>query len=107
MLAPASVFRTNCLLRGLRIGLLASRSIDETRMPKRPSWKYLELVTAFGGDQQVVDIIRAEGFDPPALTTVTAWRTRNSIPSRWAPLIIDLALRRGLLDHVSQLRKGA
>ena len=77
------------------------------RMLKRPSWKYFELVTAFGGAQEVADVIQAEGFDPPPLATIIGWRQRNSVPGRWAPLLIDLALRRGLLDHVSQLRKGA
>lgn len=76
-------------------------------MSRRPSWKYWELLTAFGGDQAVADSIRAEGFDPPALDTITGWRQRNSVPGWWAPLLIDLALRRGLLDKVSQLRKGA
>lgn len=74
-------------------------------MLKQPKWKYLELVTAFGGDQQVADFIRSEGFDPPPLKTIAGWRMRNSVPGRWAPLLIEAAMRKGHLDQLSQLRK--
>jgi hypothetical protein len=74
-------------------------------MARPPAWKYRELVTALGGDDVVASLIRAEGFEPPALKTITAWRQRNSVPGNWAPLLIDVALRKGLLDRVSQLRR--
>jgi hypothetical protein len=74
-------------------------------MPKYPAWKYLELVEAFGGERKVADLIRKEGFDPPPLKTITGWRMRNSIPGRWAPLLIEAAIEAGHLDQISQLRK--
>jgi hypothetical protein len=74
-------------------------------MPRRPSWKYRKLVSALGAtDNDVREVIRAEGFDPPALKTVTAWRLRNSVPGQWAPLLIDIALRKGLIKRISQLQ---
>ena len=42
-------------------------------------------------------------FDPPPLKTIAAWRQRNSVPGLWAPLLIDLAIRKGLLKQVSDL----
>jgi hypothetical protein len=73
----------------------------------QPQWKYRELVSALGAtDNEVREIIRAEGFDPPALKTVTSWRLRNSVPATWAPLLIDVAMRRGILGEVGQLRHG-
>ena len=76
-------------------------------MPKHPSWKYLELIAALGDDAAVAELIRSEGFDPPSLKTIAGWRMRNSMPSRWLPLLVELAMERKIIDHISQLRKGA
>jgi hypothetical protein len=72
-------------------------------MPKTPFWNYRWLVSAFGGDADVARAIRSAGFDPPPLKTIAAWRERNSVPGRWAPLLIDLAMREGLLKQISEL----
>jgi hypothetical protein len=63
------------------------------------------LVIALGGtDREVAEAIRAEGFDAPPLRTIEGWRLRDSVPGRWAPLLIEIAMRRGLLKKVSHLR---
>ena len=71
---------------------------------KPPAWKYRELVAAFGGNEAVRQMIRRKGFEPPPLKTIAGWRERNSIPSAWLPLLIDMALKQGLIHTVSQLR---
>jgi len=70
-----------------------------------PSWKYRELVSAFGDDLDVAEVIRAAGFKPPSVKTIEGWRMRDSVPSSWLPLLIDAALAKGLLDSVSQLQR--
>jgi hypothetical protein len=75
-------------------------------MPKSfngPYWDYDWLLRSFGGDDAVARAIRSVGYDPPPLKTIAAWRQRNSVPGKWAPLLIDLAMRKGLLNRVSQL----
>jgi hypothetical protein len=75
-------------------------------MSRIPVWKYSELVAALGNDPTVAELIRAEGFDPPSVKTIAGWRMRNSVPPAWAPLLIEAALERGLLDKLSQLRRA-
>jgi hypothetical protein len=73
---------------------------------RRPSWKYRELVSAFGPDDEVQELIAVAGYKPPPIKTIAGWRMRNSVPSAWAPILLEEALRRGLLDTLSQLRRG-
>ena len=72
-------------------------------VPNTPSWNYHWLVGAFGRVEDVAQAIRSAGFDPPPLKTIAAWRQRNSVPGLWAPLLIDLAMRNGLLKRISEL----
>lgn len=72
-------------------------------MPIIPHWDYHGLIGAFGGVDAVAQAIRSARFDPPPLKTIAAWRQRNSVPGLWAPLLIDLAIRKGLLKQVSDL----
>ena len=76
-------------------------------MLNAPRWKYRELVTALGSDIAVIAILRADGFKPPPAKTIAGWRMRNSVPGQWAPALIDAAMRRGLIERVSQLRQPA
>jgi hypothetical protein len=79
-----------------------------TKLPLRtPVWKYTELVAALGDDPAVAALIRSEGFQPPPVRTIGGWRVRNSIPPQWVPLLIEIAMRRKLLDKISHLRKEA
>ena len=74
---------------------------------RAPVWKYRELVAALGDDPAVAALIRDEGFKPPPAKTIGGWRVRNSVPGVWAPLLIEIAMRRKLLDTVSHLRGDA
>ena len=73
------------------------------RSQNTPYWNYHWLVGAFGRVEDVAQAIRSAGFDPPPLKTIAAWRQRNSVPGLWAPLLIDLAMRKGLLKRISEL----
>ena len=72
-------------------------------MPNTPFCNYRWLVSAFGGDADVAQAIRSAGFDPPPLKTIAAWRQRNSVPGTWAPLLIQLAMREGLMTRIEEL----
>ena len=72
-----------------------------------PQWKYRELVAALGADIAVIEILRADGFNPPPAKTIAGWRMRNSIPGPWVPALIQAAMRRGLLEGIDQLRRVA
>lgn len=51
-------------------------------------WKWRELIDALGGPKAVCDHIARRGVRPPAWNTVKGWQTRNSVPGRYAPLMI-------------------
>ena len=70
-----------------------------------PQWRYLELVSAFGPDADVAEVIRAAGYQPPPIRTIAGWRARNSIPPAWAPILIQAALDRGILSSIPQLKR--
>jgi hypothetical protein len=72
-------------------------------MPNAPFWNYHWLIGAFGDTADVARAIKAAGFDPPPLKTIAAWRQRNSVPGTWAPLLIQLAMREGLLNRIEEL----
>jgi hypothetical protein len=75
-----------------------------TPKTRQPSWKFKELIAALGDDVEVVRMIRDKGFDPPVAATIGHWRSRNSVPGKWAPLLIELAIEREILPNVSFLR---
>ena len=64
-------------------------------------------MVALGSDREIADRISAMGFDPPPPKTIGGWRFRGSIPARWSPLLIQMALNEGLLKNLWALRKTA
>jgi len=85
------------------------------KTPKRPRirdrnypvYKYKALIAAIGTDDEVAALIKDCGFDPPPLATIRGWRTRNSVPARWAPLLITKAMTAGRLRDTSALLQGS
>ena len=77
-------------------------------VPNAPSWNYHWLVGAFGRVEDVAQAIRSAGvrsasaqdYSPPLR------RQRDSVPGLWAPLLIDLAMRNGLLKRISELAES-
>lgn len=76
-------------------------------MKRYPQWNYTEVLTALGGDNRVAELIRNDGYNSPPTPTIKGWRHRNAIPGRWAPLIILIALREGVLPSLRSLIKQA
>jgi hypothetical protein len=72
-----------------------------------PEYRYRELIAAVGTDDEVQKAISEAGFDPPPASTIRGWRTRNSIPSAWVPLLIAHAMTMGkLTSPIMLLREG-
>lgn len=55
-------------------------------------WKWKELIIALGGPKAVCDHIARRGVRPPSWETVKGWQTRNSVPGRFAPLLILIGM---------------
>ena len=69
------------------------------------AWNYAKLLTELGSNRAVMDLIRARRLEPPPLKTVAGWRQRNSIPGKWAPLVIQIGIERGLIKDIEALRR--
>lgn len=59
-------------------------------------WKWRKLIVALGGPKSVCDHIARRGVRPPAWETVKGWQTRNSVPGRFAPLMILIGMEEKL-----------
>jgi hypothetical protein len=68
-----------------------------------PRYRYRDLMASVGSDQDIQDLIASHGYDRPTLPVIRGWRSRNSIPSRWLPLLIDRAMRDGTLRKMTSL----
>jgi hypothetical protein len=72
-----------------------------------PIYRYRELIAAVGTDSDIQELILSCGFEPPPVATIRGWRTRNSVPARWAPILITQAVTSGALKDISSLLKGS
>lgn len=94
---------------------MAKTKIKPRPEPKRPrikdrnypTYKYRALIAAIGTDEEVQELLAACGFDPPPQATIRGWRTRNSVPARWAPLLITQAMVSGRLKDTAALLAGS
>lgn len=88
---------------------MAKTATKRPRIAERnyPVYKYRSLIAAIGTDGEVQDLIASCGFDPPPLATIRGWRTRNSVPARWAPLLITQAMTSGRLRDTAALLAGS
>lgn len=68
-------------------------------------WKYRELIRALGGVSGIKEHFLSRGVEPPPEDTIRGWRTRNSIPGKWSPLVIMIAMEENILKSVQQLIK--
>lgn len=60
--------------------------------PAKLQWMWKLLIVALGGPKAVCDHIARRGVRPPSWETVKGWQTRNSVPGRWAPLLILIGM---------------
>ena len=70
-----------------------------------PTYKYRELLESIGSDEEIRKLIRSHGFEAPSLPVIKGWRMRNSIPTKWLPLLMHRAMQDGALMDVSKLLK--
>lgn len=68
-----------------------------------PELKVKELLDAIGSDRQIAALLRSYGYEAPPLASIRGWRSRNSIPSRWVPLLVGWAMERGDIKKPEQL----
>lgn len=66
------------------------------KLRNTPVWRYREILSQLGDNQDISRTIMAYGFDPPSEPSIQSWRVRNSIPGKWLPLIVDIALHSGI-----------
>ena len=57
-----------------------------------PEYKYRELLASIGNDRAVQDVLASYGYDVPSARVIEGWRSRNSVPPRWLPLLIQHAM---------------
>jgi hypothetical protein len=83
--------------------------MERPHMPKLkpdrafPTYKFRDLLAAVGSDQEIQDLIASHGFDRPTLPVIRGWRSRNSIPSRWLPLVLHRVMSNGDLKDMTKL----
>jgi len=71
-----------------------------------PVYKYRELLQSIGTDADIQALIRSYGYDSPTVPVIKGWRMRNSIPTRWLPLLMHRAIQSGDLTDVTRLVKS-
>lgn len=68
-----------------------------------PTYRYRDLLAAVGSDKDIQDLIAGHGYDRPSLAVIRGWRSRNSVPSRWLPLVLHKVMTNGDLKDVAAL----
>ena len=71
-----------------------------------PTYKYRELLESISSDDEVRKLIQSHGFESPSVPVIKGWRMRNSIPTKWLPLLMHKAMQDGALMDVGKLMKG-
>lgn len=71
-----------------------------------PEIKYRDLLAVIGSDRQVQDALRNYGYDVPSIRVIEGWRSRNSVPPRWLPLLLQHAMNRGDVRKPEELLKA-
>ena len=77
-----------------------------TRKPKpvQPAWRYYDLLILLGSANEIRRMLEAKGYKPPPENTVQGWRNRNSIPGKWVPVMLQLAVEKGFIKDIDDLR---
>lgn len=68
-----------------------------------PEHDFKTLLDAIGNDKAVASLIKGYGYEAPPLASIRGWRARNSIPSRWVPLLVGWAMQNGVLKTPQKL----
>ena len=79
-------------------------------MPKKtkpPLWRYYDLLILLGTANEIRGMLQDKGYTPPPEDTVQGWRNRNSIPGKWVPVMLQLAVEKGFIKSIDDLRAKA
>jgi len=76
---------------------------------RRPEWRFKDILMYLGTAGDIRNLLKAKGYQPPPEDTVQGWRNRNSIPGKWVPVLIELAIERQMIRDIDDLKplKGA
>ncbi len=73
--------------------------------PFSVKWKWVDLIDRLGGPPGLQNHIGARGIKPPPQVSMRGWRMRNSVPGKWAPLIILIGMEERDEDGLPILAK--
>jgi len=68
-------------------------------------WDADAILDAAGSPAALRDLLKAHGLPVPAAETVYMWRTRGSIPGRWAPSVIYVLLKEKRVTSLGSLMR--
>lgn len=75
----------------------------KSRLYNEPRWKVRHMLHAIGSYRDISDMLLARGYPRLPEGTISAWASRNSIPSAWLPAVIELALEACVIGSISDL----
>jgi hypothetical protein len=70
-----------------------------------PVWDYRALLKSLGTYKEIADRITEAGFDAPHPLTIAGWGYRGRVPSHWAPLLFEWAIKSGKIQSVAEIRR--
>src|SRR5580765_1161431 len=70
-----------------------------------PVWVCIRLLNNFGPSWRIQALIAQQGFKPPPIKTINGWRQRNSIPIKWGFLLVNLAIKGGMIESIDALQR--
>jgi len=90
--------------RGTPKGVRVGGWPDRTRRYPVPGWKWHSILTVMGSLREICSRIESLGYQPPPPSTIQGWRFRNTVPTAWVPVIIQIALHGGFIRTIEDLR---
>ena len=69
-----------------------------------PKWRFGELLTGLGSDGLIVEKLVFRGYPRVPKSSIAGWRFRDSIPSVWIPVFIQMGLDEKLINDIGDLQ---
>jgi hypothetical protein len=74
----------------------------------KPEWKYKQILDRIGSAAAITTRLQDKGYQSPPEETIQGWKTRNSIPGKWVPVILELAfddkIIKNLIKNLNDLK---
>lgn len=70
-----------------------------------PEWRFRSVLKSLGTADDIRWMIFGKGYTPPLEDTIQGWRNRNSVPGKWVPVIIEIALDKQIIHRLSDLKQ--